>query len=183
MQDADLIMLALATHEVHFSILREVSCPQCGLYMLLNVYMYYCQYSRKKWFCSMFSLSMLFFVCRICITSCPCIVIPLWSYALMTHLFLCLQVVYTPGQQDKCFLCGQVGHLAANCEGKVKRKAGEFDEKGDAIVPKKPYQVIMTYIVCCNRWFHKTSRWIQWIPLCLFLCFCSSWIYGPFGST
>ncbi|KAL9266869.1 5'-3' exoribonuclease 3-like protein [Drosera capensis] len=73
--DADLIMLALATHEVHFSILREV--------------------------------------------------------------------VYTPGQQDKCFLCGQVGHLAAACEGKPKRKAGEFDEKDEESgVPKKPFQFL-----------------------------------------
>lgn len=51
-----------------------------------------------------------------------------------------LQVVFTPGQ-DKCFICGQMGHMAANCEGKAKRKEGEFDEKGDAIVAKKPYQV------------------------------------------
>ncbi|KNA10781.1 hypothetical protein SOVF_141160 isoform A [Spinacia oleracea] len=71
--DADLIMLALATHEVHFSILREV--------------------------------------------------------------------VFVAGQQDKCFICGQVGHLAATCEGKAKRKAGEFDEKG-ADVAKKPFQFL-----------------------------------------
>ncbi|KAK1385025.1 hypothetical protein POM88_022760 [Heracleum sosnowskyi] len=71
--DVDLIMLALATHEIHFSILREV--------------------------------------------------------------------VFTPGQQNKCFLCGQMGHMAAECEGNAKRKNGEFDEKGE-IVPKKPYHFL-----------------------------------------
>lgn len=35
-----------------------------------------------------------------------------------------------------------MGHLAADCEGKAKKKSGEFDEKGDdAGIVKKPYQV------------------------------------------
>lgn len=59
------------------------------------------------------------------------------------------QVVFIAGQQDKCFLCGQVGHLASNCEGKAKRKAGELDEKGDAVaVAKKPYQVRILPYIC-----------------------------------
>jgi hypothetical protein len=84
------------------------------------------------------------------------------------NAFLYLQVVYTPGQQDKCFLCGQVGHLAANCEGKAKRKAGEYDEKGEAIVPKKPYQVMMP---CCNLY---SLRVIFVLYYFLTLCPCSS---------
>ncbi|KAK1378682.1 hypothetical protein POM88_025432 [Heracleum sosnowskyi] len=51
------------------------------------------------------------------------------------------QVLDNPGQKDKCFLCGKVGHFAVECEGKVKRKTGEIDEK-DHVVPKKPLQFL-----------------------------------------
>ncbi|KAK1391386.1 hypothetical protein POM88_010442 [Heracleum sosnowskyi] len=51
------------------------------------------------------------------------------------------QVLDNPGQKDKCFLCGKVGHFVVECEGKVKRKAGEIDEK-DHVVPKKPLQFL-----------------------------------------
>ncbi|KFK32919.1 hypothetical protein AALP_AA6G306200 [Arabis alpina] len=78
--DADLIMLALATHEVHASILREV--------------------------------------------------------------------VFARGRQGKCFLCGQTGHQAADCEGKVKRKAGEaFDDSVTDDEVKKPYQLVNIWIL------------------------------------
>ena len=73
-------------------------------------------------------------------------------------VYICIaafQIVYTPGQQDKCFLCGQMGHLAADCEGRAKRKAGEFDEKDDKSVVKKPYQVSFLYFsfgkITCNQ--------------------------------
>lgn len=114
---------------------------------VLNVYMYYFHCSRRFEFVLGSPVYVIFCLQNLYHKlSLHCYHVSL-SYALGTYFFslMCLQVVYTPGQQDKCFLCGQVGHLAANCEGKAKRKAGEFDEKGDAIVPKKPYQVIMTY--------------------------------------
>ncbi|KAJ3120209.1 5'-3' exoribonuclease 2 [Nowakowskiella sp. JEL0407] len=68
--DADLIMLALATHEPHFKILRE-------------------------------------------------------------------DVFFNMGKDKPCFICGQTGHIAAECTGKAKEKQGEFDEKGVAVT--KPY--------------------------------------------
>ena len=45
-----------------------------------------------------------------------------------------------------------MGHMASDCEGKAKKRAGEFDEKGDGFV-KKPYQVrrILLSLKCDNN--------------------------------
>lgn len=113
LQDADLIMLALGTHEPYFKVLREDVFFQEG------------------------------------------------------------------SSKNKCFLCNQTGHMAAQCQGKAKVKSGDFDEKAPPVT-EKPYiylnvSILREYLEVELKVENLPFEWDieqaidDWVFLCFFV--------------
>ncbi|KAF9104471.1 5'-3' exoribonuclease 2 [Mortierella sp. GBA35] len=111
--DADLIMLALGTHEPYFKVLREDVFFQEG------------------------------------------------------------------SSKNKCFLCNQTGHMAAQCQGKAKVKSGDFDEKAPPAT-EKPYiylnvSILREYLEVELKVENLPFEWDieqaidDWVFLCFFV--------------
>ncbi|KAG0298388.1 5'-3' exoribonuclease 2 [Linnemannia gamsii] len=111
--DADLIMLALGTHEPYFKVLREDVFFQEG------------------------------------------------------------------SSKNKCFLCNQTGHMAAQCQGKAKVKSGDFDEKAPPVT-EKPYiylnvSILREYLEVELKVDNLPFEWDieqaidDWVFLCFFV--------------
>ena len=71
-----------------------------------------------------------------------------------------------PGQQEKCFLCGQPGHLAAECRG-----PSQADNSVELPpIHKKKYQVLWTISPFCLVYFF----WVHCIYCVPEVCYSSS---------
>jgi len=80
--------------------------------------------------------------------------------------------------KNKCFLCNQTGHQAAQCQGKAKVKSGDFDEK--AAPSTKPYiylnvSILREYLEIELKVENLPFEWDfekaidDWVFLCFFV--------------